>query len=165
MLKLIHCALTVPNTHILCDVMVLVEWRQEFLYPISVHLLYWYDDQGKIMYRKLWTATVDQWICCLNFATVSCQMNFCWIVWLFYHYLCGRDLISLHAMVYGLKSTHVSDIWHVTNQAYLGITDQLFKFDRHFCVRFITACKMAEKIQPKSFRVTFWTFCVHSIWI
>jgi len=77
MLKLIRCAVTVPNTHILCDVMVLVAWRQEFLYPITVHFLYWYGDQGKIMLRKFWTATVDQRIYCLNFATVSCQTNFC----------------------------------------------------------------------------------------
>jgi hypothetical protein len=49
-------------------------------------------------------------------------------------------------MVYGLKSTHVSDIWYATNQVYLGITEQLFKFNHHFCVCFITACKMAEKI-------------------
>jgi hypothetical protein len=61
----------------------------------------------------------------------------------------------LHAIVYRLKSTHVSDIWHATNQAYLGITDQLFKFNLYFCVCFITVCKMAEKLQPKNFRVTF----------
>jgi len=60
MSKRIHCALTVPNTHILYDVVVLVEGHQEFLYPISILFLYWYDDQGKIMSRKLWTATVDQ---------------------------------------------------------------------------------------------------------
>lgn len=49
---------------------------------------------------------------------------------------------------------HVSDMWHVTNQAYLGITDQLFKFNLHFCVCFVTVCKMAEKIQPQSCKVT-----------
>jgi hypothetical protein len=67
MLKLIHCAVTVPNTHILCDVMVRVECHQEFLYPISVYFLYWYDDQGKIMSCKLYS----------NCGTVNLLFKFC----------------------------------------------------------------------------------------
>jgi len=53
-------------------------------------------------------------------------------------------------MVYGPKSTHVLDIWYATNQAYLGITDQLLKFNLYFCVCFITGCKMTEKIQSRA---------------
>lgn len=119
--------------------------------PIISTFSYRYDNQHKIMSRQLWTATVDQWICCLNFLMIRCKVNFCCIVW-FYHYFMWA-WCSLDAVVYGLKITHVSDIYHVTNYAYMGITDQLFNLT--FTSVFVSL-QYVKFLRKYSLRVSGW---------